>query len=201
MIKHNKFIFLHLQKCAGTFVSKFLEKYIDGCTWIHAGTHNGLNSKPLDKFIFGVVRNPFDWYVSWYTKGTHVHGHFSKGKTFPEFIKQLYQQSGMLHDINIDACNSDNIGVFTFRHNKTFKTYPDYVCKFENLTNDLIKCFEVNKLPLSPENILILKNMEKQNTSDHKHYSEYYDDVTKKIIEERESFIIKKYGYEFEYNK
>lgn len=197
MITHDKFIFLHLQKCGGTFVSRFLESNIPGSTWIHHGTHEPITSKPEGKFLFGVVRNPFDWYVSWYTKGRHVHGHISNGNTFPEFMRLLYRQKGVLHDINIDKCNSGNIGAYTFRHNHTFNIYPDFLCKLESLRDDIVKCFEQYNLPLNNEQLKTLYDMDKQNTSDRTHYRDYYDKETIKIVSERDKTIIEKYNYTF----
>ena len=198
MVRHPKFIYVHLQKCAGTFVSTYLDDNISKTKWNPHQKHLGLNVRPKNKFIFGTIRNPFDWYVSWYIFGVNVHGKFSKNKTFPEFMELLYEQKGMLHDINMNICNRDNIGVYTFRHNKVFNIYPDFICRFENLEEDLIKCFDENNFPLNEEQKEILYNTKKINTSQHSHYSEYHNDKTIEIIMERDKLIIDKYGYKFE---
>ena len=67
MVVSDKFIFLHLQKCGGSFVRDFMLSNVPGSKMIrpqHDGytTIKGNPNKP----IVGIIRNPWDWYVSEY---------------------------------------------------------------------------------------------------------------------------------------
>ncbi len=71
MIISDRFVFLHLQKCAGAFVKSLLEQMFSDAR--KKGTpHDSVAAiEPQDrhKTIFGTVRNPWDWYVSYYSYG------------------------------------------------------------------------------------------------------------------------------------
>jgi len=211
MVEHEKFVFLHLQKCGGTFVGTFLYENVFGCKWNPYDKHRTLNVKPKNKFVFGVVRNPFDWYVSWYYSIRSYNPPYGdimypattmakKCESFIEFMNHLYQNTGDLLDFNFDSCNEKKIGVYTFRHNNIFQNHLDFTCRFENLNDDLIRCFNVNGFPFNEKQIERLRGHKKVNTSIHSHYSDYYDDKTEKLVRERDVLFINKYGYEFENN-
>lgn len=53
--------FMHLPKCAGTFLRNAIKPIIDN-EYAHALSFNA----PEDRPIFGFVRNPWDWYYSWF---------------------------------------------------------------------------------------------------------------------------------------
>jgi len=68
MIISDRFVFLHLQKCATTFVSTLLEEMFSDARRKRPDHNSFTDIKPRDlgKTIFGTVRNPWDWYVSYY---------------------------------------------------------------------------------------------------------------------------------------
>jgi len=99
MIVGNKFVFVTTPKTAWAFTREFLKqnfsfrnvrKYI-----------KDLNKKASNKFIFGNVRNPWDYYVSWYHFHKKENGIWFKSvmgeseKTFENFIKNMSTYSGV----------------------------------------------------------------------------------------------------------
>ena len=67
MICTPKFSFIHLHKTGGQTISELLLNHISGSKEIgyHLPvTHLPLQAKALP--VLGVIRNPWDWYVSWY---------------------------------------------------------------------------------------------------------------------------------------
>ncbi|MDE2345938.1 MAG: hypothetical protein KGL13_05670 [Gammaproteobacteria bacterium] len=67
MIKTPSMLFVHLHKTGGQFVNRLLLRFIPGATRI--GYHLPLSEAPLALRtlpVLGHVRNPWDWYVSWY---------------------------------------------------------------------------------------------------------------------------------------
>lgn len=113
MFISSKLIFLELQKTGGTHIRKLLERYTDGHV---VRKHNRVPSPLPDRFVFGSVRNPWDWYVSLWAYGVGGKGAIrgrttrgidhlyyrkllprSMGKTFPTPME--YIQS-YLHDRN-----------------------------------------------------------------------------------------------------
>lgn len=67
MIVLEKVVFIHIHKTAGQFVNRLLLDYIPGSKQI--GYHYPLKMLPGEYSqlpIIAFVRNPWDWYVSWY---------------------------------------------------------------------------------------------------------------------------------------
>jgi hypothetical protein len=59
-------VFLELHKTGGTHIGALIEKYLGG---YRSGKHNRLPKEFRDRFVFGSVRNPWDWYVSLWAFG------------------------------------------------------------------------------------------------------------------------------------
>jgi hypothetical protein len=67
MIATRRFLFVHLHKTGGQFVNRLLRRYLPEA---HAvGYHLPRSEAPPELRglpVIGFVRNPWDWYVSWY---------------------------------------------------------------------------------------------------------------------------------------
>ncbi len=59
-------VYLELQKTGGTHIRRLMQQCTDGEA---AGKHNRLTEAYRDHFIFGSIRNPWDWYVSLWAYG------------------------------------------------------------------------------------------------------------------------------------
>ncbi|MCG8418717.1 MAG: hypothetical protein MJE77_12330 [Proteobacteria bacterium] len=82
MIATSKFVFLHLHKSGGTFINEFLRRFFPAAKSI--GYHYPASALPreyADLPRFGLVRNPWSFYVSWF--------HFQKQKPRPDPIFRL----------------------------------------------------------------------------------------------------------------
>lgn len=67
MIATPRFLFVHLHKTGGQFVNRLLRRYLPEAQAV--GYHLPRSQAPpeLRKLpVIGFVRNPWDWYVSWY---------------------------------------------------------------------------------------------------------------------------------------
>ena len=67
MIVADRLVFLHLHKSGGTFVNEFLLRFVRGARRV--GYHLPRNLVPpacAQLPVLGFVRNPWDYYVSWY---------------------------------------------------------------------------------------------------------------------------------------
>ena len=89
-------------------------------------------------------------------------------------------------------------GALKFRYDKTFVTLPDFVCKTENLKEDLIHGFQKSNFPLTNTQIRLLNDMKPVNTSRRNiDYRCYYNNKSRKLVEHKEREIIQSYGYKF----
>ena len=67
MIVTDKFVFVHLPRTGGTFVSEVIRKFFSSAHEI--GHHFPLKLLPTKYShlpVLGTVRNPWEFYVSWY---------------------------------------------------------------------------------------------------------------------------------------
>lgn len=195
MISHkHKFIFIHINKCGGTSIESALEKY--GGEFIynredvkytrhrnHITAEQYSNTKYWkDYFKFAFVRNPFEKELSdyfFYQKNYDLRHPEGRGKNFKDtFIKYLKERHlDWWHTNQLDWLVSENS-----------KIELDFIGRFENLQQDFNNV--CNKL-------LIQVELPHKNKTNHKHYTEYYDDETKQIVAEKYAKDIEYFGYKF----
>ena len=189
LVSHKyKFIYIKNVKVAGTSVESFFGKYCidpekdytynDGINehidefGILGSRGNNLNNKwrnhinatKIKSFLgektfneylkFCVIRNPYDKMVSLYF--------FRKSKlSFKEFVKQT-------------RCNNLN------KHSINGKSVCNYFIRFEHIEEDIKTLCK--KLKIDSYDISLLPQHKSGIRKSKKHWSEYYDDETKKIV-------------------
>lgn len=142
-------------------------------------------------FKFSIARNPWDRVVSLFNwKGRNDPAlkprkrfHHRLGfpfderketrKMFSEFVKGDWKTNDRFYIIDDDLC-------------------VDFIIRYENLTNDFSEV--CNRIGLDNIALPHLKSGFRKGY----HYSEYYDDESKSIVEERHKNDIRLFGYQFE---
>jgi hypothetical protein len=66
MIATDKFVFLHLERTGGNFFSEFLRLFIPGEELGYHAPRKRLPERYAHLPVIGFIRNPWDWYVSFY---------------------------------------------------------------------------------------------------------------------------------------
>ena len=192
MISYDKkFIFVHINKTAGTSMEKALADYgvkkleekgdlkfelnYNQSQHFNCDEYKKyLGSEYDDYFKFTVVRNPFDRVVSYYYGGA-----IQKGLNFKDWVVDRY----------LNENYKDYIRMYSDYTHWFDKDELNYVLKFENLDQDFIKLKET--LDLNCE--LGKANVNKSRT----HYRDYYDDKTKDIIENHFEKELNTFQYKF----
>lgn len=193
MISHkDKFIFIHIPKCGGTSIERFiLSHYGISHDWTRkyplealptkvrsefnigfgGQQHMTLSNFSLERqkqyFSFAFVRNPWDRIMSSYLYSRRLGFKFTFESFLdsPRFANHCGTQSSFLNN-NID-----------------------FVGRFENLQEDFdIVC---GKLGLDA------KRLPHENKTTHGHYTEWYTDERKKLIQDRYSEDIEVFNYKF----
>lgn len=216
MVLHNNWVFLHLQKTGGMFFEKFLLKNILGSKFGNS-RHGGFSRIPekykKNKIVFGTIRNPWDWYVSWYHKlqmGHIIFKDLYHNKDFDAFLFDIFKRKdGIIRDLNFSEISKCDIGILSYRYSKCFLKTPSFnskddlmtsqesffltnLCYFHTMKNDLTRILNLNK-----KQIQILYTTPPVNTSSHKKYQEYYNDETRNLVYEKDQFLIDKYRFKF----
>ena len=192
MISYDKkFIFVHINKTAGTSMEKALVDYgvkklqekgdlkfelnYNQSQHFNCDEYKKyLGSEYDDYFKFTVVRNPFDRVVSYYYGGA-----IQKGLNFKDWVVDRY----------LNENYKDYIRMYSDYTHWFDKDEMNCVLKFENLDQDFIKLKET--LDLNCE--LGKANVNKSRT----HYRDYYDNKTKDIIENHFEKELNAFQYKF----
>jgi hypothetical protein len=222
MIINDKYLFVHIQRSGGSFVEKFLLENFDNFISItpkHSGiienidgvasacSYLGCNMNNILKF--GVVRNPWNWYVSWWSaqkRAADVGGKtMFPGIFFEEtlddfnvFIKHVMTNNfGKQYYFDGNHMQNLGIGAYTYRylrcHHMNFNMcVVNYVLHQENLREEL-----VTLLDLSPERRKILFDMEDYHVGKYNPFREYYNEESIELVAEKDKFIIENHGYNF----
>jgi hypothetical protein len=66
MIATDKFVFLHLERTGGNFFSEFLHLFMPGEQLGYHAPRSRLPERHAHLPVIGFIRNPWDWYVSFY---------------------------------------------------------------------------------------------------------------------------------------
>ena len=171
--KNQKIIFVHIQKSGGTSVLKFFKNKKNHNKIKHDIKYLQKKKENInDYFKFTIIRNPWDRMVSFY----HYHKqNLIKGKVISEtweYIKNLkFHEFLNSHEFHKWASRNNIVDYITYKN----KIYIDYFINFEKLKDD----FEIIKKISGKCGILPITNKSK-----HENYNKYYNEKSKKIIEE-----------------
>jgi len=205
LVSHKyKFIYIKNKKVAGSSVESFFGKYcidpkkvynyndavsehIDefgiigsrqtGCKnsdkWQNhkcaLSIRNDLGKEKFDEYLkFCVIRNPYDKMVSRY--------YWTQSKlSFKEFVKTHHTNNLKIHSINE-------------------KSVCDYFIRYEYLEEDIKTLCK--KLKIDSYDISLLPKHKSGIRKSKKHWSEYYDDETKKIVYNKHKKEFELFGYD-----
>tara|TARA_B100001093_G_C26853639_1_gene1026296 strand:+ start:1592 stop:2152 length:561 start_codon:yes stop_codon:yes gene_type:complete len=184
MINHkNKFIFIHIPKCGGNSIKSPLG--------IKGHHHSAISEKKysnhMDYFKFTFVRNPWDRFLSAYSYLKA--GGF--GNKLDLNLKQKIESYDSFEEFILKA------PFLTYLHfEPMFKLIQidgedrmDFIGRVENYQEDFdIICDKIG---------VPRKELPHTNKSKHKHYTEYYNDQTRKLIAQFYSKDVDYFGYKF----
>ena len=202
MISHtHKFIFIHIPKTAGTTIDIFFNGSMQRHSCLKDYEYF-LPKKQFDQYFkFTTVRNPFDLLVSSYAMvieriqqknsgalKTFGHNVFS----FEEYLKDKIHN----YTVGTEPFISTNFSYSMFNQNQINwikdsqgRINIDYVMKFENLQQDFnIVCDKIG---------IPHQQLPHTNKTNHKHYTEYYDEETREIVAQKYARDIEYFGYKF----
>ena len=193
MISHtHKFIFTHIPKTGGSSVHSSLNDYFEPNQWMHSLLQKDLKKCSNDYFKFAFVRNPWDLVVSmyhyvWYSEVMEWWrtGHRSRPWTFNRWVKSRHFRRPRGWKKN-RCYDGDQLCWVTSCDGQLI---ADFIGRFENLQEDFnIVCDKIG---------IPQKQLPHDNSTKHKHYTEYYDDETKQIVAKKYAKDIEYFGYKF----
>ena len=199
MVVTDRFIFIRLQKCASRTLGEYFKKAYNSPSkveGVHIPARKAIKTFQ-DRAFVGSIRNPWDWYVSWHTfiKDDPRFKDIYK-PDFKEFMLHIFnKKKGKYPFINFNSINYNDIGVFAYRYiqmccNVFLEDLISYYIRFEDIEGGI----EDVCLNYPPKNFVDLPHMNKTN---HKKYTDYYDDELREMVAHKDRIIIERFGYKF----
>jgi len=141
-------------------------------------------------FTFSFVRNPWDRLVSMYFYRLGK-GHFTEELTFSTYV-QLLEDSIRNSTLDMFAYHGFHLGCYDYLFDEYGNDLVSFIGRYENRRKDLseisqmIGCSQLGELCIS------------KSPQEKLHYSTYYDEETKSIVEDIYEKDISVFGYTFE---
>jgi hypothetical protein len=210
MLIHEKFVFLHMPKTGGSFVGNVLKRELPGSLTRGAPgkLHPGWGDLPDEargRPVLVYVRNPWDWYVSWYHAVSAKE--LAAGKSVVSGVNDFETAirkacTGLLNPpawqprpVNGEA------DFYTTRllHlcGAGWQSENLFFGRFESLRGDLERFLSAAGVPLSDTALSRLHSAEPVNSSSHKPYREYYEAALRDLVADACRIPIERFGYRF----
>jgi hypothetical protein len=165
------FLFVHVPKTGGEFIANAMRRTCEVC---EVGKHVPFRATPeefreLPAICF--VRNPWDWYVSWWH---WARAHEGEERDFREFVRSSFDQpkdyytrvfEGMVHDPG------------SGRRKRLM-----HQARFEFLREEFVAFLDHHQISNDALREAILTNPPGNTSKDRKHYRDYYDNDTKTLV-------------------
>lgn len=229
MLVTQSFVFLHIPKTGGSFVQTVIGEHLPV---VHRTeyTHEPYSNLP-ERWrglpAFCVVRNPWDWYVSWFhgaikssgKRGAKLRSPVAPGRETVRSDKRAVWNDAMgagearFEEAVARACTGEfdhslapmireeGIDLYS-AHVRTIAgaglDRPDFeVLRFERLRADLSRFLRTHMDP--PKSLrAAIRAAPPVKVSDHQPYPAYYSDELRALVGERARWLCERFGYEFE---
>lgn len=228
MIACENFVFVHLHKSGGTFVNQLMLHCFPRA--VRIGYHlpyRELPSAYRHLPVLGTVRDPWDYYVSWYF--------FQRGQARPNALFNVCSENGSLdftgtvgnllnlHDdparvrrlrellpdrylpagLNVTkACLDDlpgsGLGFYSFLYRRMYAgAHSPHLVPMSALRDGLRATFDRLGIALPPLAELFLAQAPRMNISEHDDYRSYYTPALWKFVEENEAYVLARHKQDF----
>ena len=222
MLLTNRFVLLHVPKTGGTFLSQLCLAHLPS-EWeaqLHPLTHAGYAHIPpefagLPVVLF--VRNPWDWYVSWYSYaiqnpppdgGWQWEVLLGDGNhTFKEAVAAACRPRGLAKSqgrrpLWLREMEAVGLDYYSAMHSLIagggIESGAIKVHRFEGLAQGFLDFLDSEDLDVPPSLRQALREEAPLNASPGRtHYREYYDDETSELVRSKAAALIDLYRYEF----
>ena len=224
MILTPRFVFIHLHKSGGTFVNEALLAHVPGARKL--GHHVPASLLPASHAglpVLGVVRNPWEFYVSWFSfqseRRTWLWQTFSEDGALDfdattrrmlcagerdDLIDRLIELAPAEfpnRQMNLTkACLAElrgrRHGWYTFLFLRMYAGLPVHFLRKENLREELLDFLRKHEID-SPALESHVRHAPLANTTAHSPYREHYSPSLAGLLREREREVVDRFEYRF----
>jgi hypothetical protein len=223
MLVTERFVFLHVPKTGGSFVQEVLQAHLPVVDIAAAlrrprpaqrlthAPHPDLADRWRQLPAAWVVRNPWDWYVSWFSyqvlraprrkrpmDGSWESAFLRGETTFKEVVTALCTE-GQDQALRIAAPDKD-IDLYSAFVREIIGPDVDVpnltALRFERLRKQLVRFLD-RHVDVSPELRRAIRRAPAKKQSTHRPYAEYYDSDLAELVGERTGWLCERFGYTF----
>lgn len=216
MIITKYFVFLHIPKTGGNFLTQVCAAHLPGDYVVRHQIHDHAGAAAIPEEYrhlprFALIRNPWDWYVSWYhflkevSKDPPVFwfpisdsGQADFGTTIANLCEARF--NGVATRV-AKLLTERDVGLLTLHYQEilgsSLREKRVSVGRVESLREDFLEFLEVNDIPVPIRFVNAVREMSRTNVSEHGPYREYYTEELASLIRHKDREIIATYGYEY----
>ena len=219
MLIARDFVFLHIPKTGGTFVQRTVLHFMSADSG--SDTHTRYGDLPIEARQlpgFYIVRNPWDWYVSWFhylrQRAPEVSPDPLRRDPRKHAALQLLDEGRASFTVAITrACMGefDTAAMFPGFDCTGLDLYSCYVrsivgealerddytaLRYERLRRDL-RLYLQDRAGVGPNLLRALRNDPAVRTSSHKRYQRYFDERLRRLVGRKTQWICNRFGYGF----
>jgi hypothetical protein len=217
------FVFVHLQKTGGNFVKAVCEQHLPA-DWLipnDLDDHTSFHRIPPEHAhlpVFSLIRNPWDWYVSWYH--FTVQGPpgprdeqpdslwvrlFDRGRwDFGQAVTAACEGNSATPDPPprwMRALRERDWDLYTLWYwqlaGRGVEQGRVEVGRVETLREDFVAFLRRHDIPVDEGFAATVRSMPEANVSARGEYRDYYDERLRDLVGHKARLIVERYGYEF----
>jgi hypothetical protein len=186
MLITDRFVALQVPKTGGQWLAEVLAPFVVERRPEH-GEWREIPAEYAALPQLAIVRNPWDWYVSWW----HWWQRNPSGAP-PDAVLPFDEALGAMREVNAEMRQHGRYGVW-FRRVVGPRTE---LIRFERLREGLLEFLRLHDT-LDAELEHRVLSTPSRNVSERGHYSEYYDDASRRLVEDVSASIVDRFGYRF----
>jgi hypothetical protein len=201
MVIHSQFVFLQMRKTGSTYLTTALKRELTDVRELQ--THADWAEIPTEaagRPVLTFIRNPWDWYVSWY------HFNLRRGGNPNGFWGAMSNEGELgFTDTVRKACKVTRTIVGGDLYSSLFRNLVGdgigsqrlTVGRFESFVDDLEVFLSAVGAQLKEGGMGRIREGSPLNASTHGHYREYYDDELRDVVRKTCRPLIERFGYRF----
>jgi hypothetical protein len=223
MLVTKHFAFVHVPKTGGTFVHHLCREHLPREWWIdtelqqHSAyralirdVRRGLLPAEVEELpALCFVRNPWDWYVSWYhheitPPEDQARWRFDAFDIASRDFKRMVTKActePVGDQVPLQVMRRDGVDLYSASHTMLagygLETGRMEVGRFENLREDLLDFLHRHQVPVDGSFEQAVRASAPLNVSQRRQYREYYDDELRDLVADRGRDLIARYRYSF----